>query len=592
MHFHILSSIIFAGQFSCLVLSAIYFRDWFKNRHHSESFFIGLCSLSLIGYSTCEIGMMYADNVPDFVRSLYWGHVFAWPSYIAFALFVSSQFKAGHTRLMWAGLGLRTVTLVISIASPFSVNFTEITGLKHVGFFGETLSLPVGTRNPLMLIGHVGTFVLLLYCIDVAAAVYRRGERGPALWFAGTVVFFIGGRFLDTVLVMWGLVDFPITTSPFFMGMVISMAFQLSNVASRVRGLDIELEAKNLEYQSVLNALKMAEDTARVGVWIREVATGKITASEEWREIYGFAADEEINIEKFLERVHPDDKKMVQKNQALIFDEPTLIDQSYRIILPDGRTRWLRSKKNFEMVGDAPAFVYGATADVTRQMEAEDAASRLGGLLIGAMEIERSRLARELHDDLSQQVALLSIKLEMLTKAGETEFGDRVHELSEDLGGISDDIRRMSHTLHPAKLDQLGLAAAVRGFCREFNELHKITVDLRCGELPKDISRNVSLCVYRLTQEALQNIAKHSHAQKADVEIRVRRDSLILKVSDDGVGFERSESQTNGSLGLISMHERVASVNGKLNINSKIGSGTHIRAEFPMEKAIAATDGF
>jgi signal transduction histidine kinase len=224
-------------------------------------------------------------------------------------------------------------------------------------------------------------------------------------------------------------------------------------------------------------------------------------------------------------------------------------------------------------------------------MEAEDAASRLGGLLIGAMEIERSRLARELHDDLSQQIALLSIKLQMLTKPGESDIGNRINELSEDLGGISNDIRRMSHSLHPAKLDQLGLVAAIRGFCREYTELHGIPVELRCGELPRDIPKDVSLCVYRLIQEALQNVAKHSSATSAEVEIRIRRNSIILKIADNGIGFDQSSSGNKESLGLVSMHERVATLNGQLKIRSHPGKGTHIRAEILLAKALAATNG-
>jgi signal transduction histidine kinase len=591
MQVHILSSIIFVGQFGCLVLGAVYLADWVKTRARIDSLSLAVCAFSLIGYSAGEIGMMYAADIPEFVRALYWGHIFGWVAHLAFSFFVWRHFKAGHTVLMWIGAGLRTVAFIVTLASPFSINFTEISDLRHINFFGEMLSVAVGTRNPLMIIGHVGTLILLVYCVDVGIAVYRRGERGSGLWFAGTVILFVGARFLDTFLVMWGFIDFPLTTSPFFMGIVIAMAGELGNAVTRANKLDSELEAKSAEFQTVLTALKMAENTAHVGTWIREVATGKIWASDEWREIHGFSVDEEITVEKFFDRVHPGDRDVLLTAQANMIEWKDVTNQSYRVVFPNGQTRWLQSRKSVERLGDQPAFVYGATADVTRQMEAEDAASRLGGLLIGAMEIERSRLARELHDDLSQQIALLSIKLQMLTKPGESDLGNRIHELSEDLGGISNDIRRMSHSLHPAKLDQLGLAAAIRGFCREYTELHHIPVDLRCGELPNDISKDVSLCVYRLTQEALQNIAKHSRARSAEVEIRIRRNSIIVKIADNGIGFDESAPANKESLGLVSMHERVATLNGKLNIRSRPGKGTHIRAEILLAKALAATNG-
>jgi signal transduction histidine kinase len=137
-------------------------------------------------------------------------------------------------------------------------------------------------------------------------------------------------------------------------------------------------------------------------------------------------------------------------------------------------------------------------------------------LLIGAMETERARLARELHDDLSQRIALLSIKLHMLDTSTEAAIAEQVHSLSANIEEISNEVRRLSHQLHPSTLEQLGLESALRGFCRELNEAHKIKITLDCDSLPQTLSKNISLCMFRITQEALRNVVKHSGRRCSD----------------------------------------------------------------------------
>ena len=574
-----LSSLILIGQFGCLLIGAIYLRLWWKDRTRPSALFFSLTAFSLIGYSIGEITMMHSTTVEQFVRTIYWSHVFAFTSHVCFALFVWFHFSASRLWLMLIGVGLRTAAFVISLLSPYSINFTFVSDLKYINFFGEVLAVPVATRNPLMAIGQAGTLVILLFCIDTAVGIWKRGEHRHAIWFGGSVILFVGARLVDTVVVMWGLIDFPLTTSPFFMGIIFSLAWEVSSDASDARKLAGELEEKNVEAHNMLAALRLAKHAGNVGVWVREVATGKIWASMEWREMFAFGETDEITSEKFLERVHPEDRADVLNSRMENFDWTEVSDLVYRILLPDGKIRWLQSIRRVERISGEAAFVYGAIADITERREAEKAAGELGGLLIGAMETERARLGRELHDDLSQRIALLAINLQMLNATNPADLTERIRELSENIDGISHEVHRISHQLHPATLEQLGLEVALRGFCRELAKTHELVVDLKCDGLPKTLPEEVALCAFRLTQEALRNVIKHSQVKEAVVRVAMDGDVLTITVSDNGVGFDRNDISSRASLGLISMRERVASLGGSLKIDSKVGAGTTVEAK-------------
>ena len=148
-------------------------------------------------------------------------------------------------------------------------------------------------------------------------------------------------------------------------------------------------------------------------------------------------------------------------------------------------------------------------------------------------------------------------------------------------------VARISHELHPAKLKQLGLEAALGGFCREIESAYPIHVTFVAHDLPRVLPSDVSLCLYRITQEALQNIVKHSGADSARVDARAVDGEIILTVTDNGRGFNIDTTRTKESLGLISMRERVRAVNGIVEITSKVGSGSRIEARVPARAAKA-----
>jgi len=218
--------------------------------------------------------------------------------------------------------------------------------------------------------------------------------------------------------------------------------------------------------------------------------------------------------------------------------------------------------------------------------EAHTTQGEFGRRMIRAQEEERTRLARELHDDINQRLALLANGIERLDLAIGSQETSTEHKqlraLSQLTNEIVSDIQALSHQLHPAKLQLLGLSAAVRGLCNEFSRQYSdILFAYDVVNLPRDLDDDLSLNLFRTLQECLRNIAKHSHAHSARIALFPETAHLILDISDDGVGFATDSSIGKG-LGLISIQERLRQVEGTVTISSVPGSGTHIRAMAPL----------
>jgi signal transduction histidine kinase len=207
--------------------------------------------------------------------------------------------------------------------------------------------------------------------------------------------------------------------------------------------------------------------------------------------------------------------------------------------------------------------------------------------LIEAQEQERTRIGRELHDDIGQRLALLAVQLQQLheDRLILPEVRTRMGELQKQISEIADDIQSLSHELHSAKLQYLGIAGAIRGFCQEFAEQQKVEIDFNAHDLPRPLSPEISLGLFRVLQEALHNSAKHSGVRHFEVRLWGTSDEIYLTVKDSGAGFDREAAKESRGLGLISMEERLKLLNGTLSINSQPKGGTTIRARVPLSSA-------
>jgi signal transduction histidine kinase len=221
-----------------------------------------------------------------------------------------------------------------------------------------------------------------------------------------------------------------------------------------------------------------------------------------------------------------------------------------------------------------------------RSLQASERELRsLTGRLLQAQETERGRLARELHDDLNQNLALVSVELELLRQqppASPAQLGSQLADLLTKVKHLSSSVHNLSHQLHPAKLEQLGLVAAVRSLCKELKQSYGVPIEFAHRDVPETLPQGANLCLYRIAQEALANVIKHSGAGQAAVELQGGASSIHLRIRDDGRGFDAGSAGRKGGLGLVSVRERLQLVGGSLSIESSPTGGTRIEATIPL----------
>jgi signal transduction histidine kinase len=278
--------------------------------------------------------------------------------------------------------------------------------------------------------------------------------------------------------------------------------------------------------------------------------------------------------------IHPEDKHKMYCQERL--QPGAQYDLTFRMLASDGRIVWFHNLISVNADDSEPSLLSGFMIDISERQRAEEVLQDLGGRLIEAQENERSRIARELHDDFNQRLALLSIELGQL---GKTQTKHSVREACQKLQRqaqqLSADLHLLSYRLHPAKLDHLGLAAAVRSLCEELSTSTNLTIEFHQHGFPAVLSKEVALCIFRIAQEALRNCVKHSRAKSAQVFLWKTRGAVHVSISDDGCGFDSQSENTDRGLGFISMKERLHIVGGNIQISSQPRRGTCIKASVP-----------
>ena len=256
------------------------------------------------------------------------------------------------------------------------------------------------------------------------------------------------------------------------------------------------------------------------------------------------------------------------------------------MVWPDRSVRWIVGRwQVFMNESGEPSRMIGVNVDVTERKLAEHALAEMTRKLIQSQEQERTRIGRELHDDINQRLAMLAIELEQLQR-DPSQLETRLGKLRKDVTDVSSDVQALSHDLHSSKLEYLGVVAGMKSWCGEFAERQKIEIGFR-SEVSGVLPSEVGLTLFRVLQESVHNAIKHSAAKRIEVQLREEDDQLHLIVSDRGRGFDIAAALQGKGLGLTSMRERVRLIHGTLSMNSRPNDGTTIHVRVPFTSEIA-----
>lgn len=353
--------------------------------------------------------------------------------------------------------------------------------------------------------------------------------------------------------------------------------------------------------QRAVEALRESEerfrnmaDTAPVMIWVSGADKTCTYFNQQRLDFTGRTMKQEIRA-GWAEGVHPEDLERCLDHYNNAFDRRAQFTMEYRLRRADGQYRWVldTGRARFSSGGTFLGFI-SSCIDITERKAAEEGLASLSGQLIRAREDECSRIARELHDDVSQSIALVSIDLQQLRQTP-PETTDALRERLEialtQITETSKKIHRVSRDLHPSKLVHLGLVQTLESLFVELRQRHGLKIKFVSGRLPSDMSQDISLCLYRIVQECLNNIIKHSGAKRCEVDLLRSRGEIRLRVSDSGMGFDIESPSTKKGLGLISMRERLRLVGGSISIDSRPSLGTQIDARVPLGRETSQDEG-
>src|SRR5215510_11519211 len=312
----------------------------------------------------------------------------------------------------------------------------------------------------------------------------------------------------------------------------------------RMLGITVDVSQRKRAEEALQKSdeeFRLAFEAARLGWWVWNEETGHVILGEGTRTVLGLPAEAEISLHTFLNAVHPEDRERVYPTWRQSLEKRTYYFVEYRVLWPDGTTHWVETRgRAYTPSRGKIVQMIGVSMDITERKRSEETLRTLSGRLIEAQEEERVRIARELHDDICQRLALLGMELERLRDNPESpdpklqQWADRLAQFTEE---IALSLQALSHELHSSKLEILGTTAAMKSFCAEFADRHHVEIEFTSDNVSHLLSREVALCLYRVLQEALHNAVKHSGTQHFFVQLRQDPGAVELTVRDSGIGF-------------------------------------------------------
>jgi two-component system sensor kinase FixL len=351
---------------ACLTLAVMHLLVWFRRHSAWAHLLFSLSSVGTAAFAACELWMMRSQTPAEYGMALRWLMAMAWLITVSLVGFTLVYLRAGRLWLASAVFGARTLTLLADFGSAPNAAYLEISSLRRVPFLGEAVSVAHGVPNPSMPFSQLGLLLFLMFVADASLAAWRRGDRRLALVVGGSIVFFATAGTIQSVLVFREIVQAPFRVTPFYLALVAVMGYQLSLDLLRAARLSDDLREREQQ-------ISLAADAADLGLWIWTSPQDTVWATEKLHPMLGLAPGAPISKDAFLAHVHPEDREAALGALQGAMDEGSDYSSEYRLVLPDGRQKWIAAKGRVEKnASDGSTRMLGVCMDVTHRKRAEE----------------------------------------------------------------------------------------------------------------------------------------------------------------------------------------------------------------------------
>lgn len=586
---------------ACLTLAAFYGVVWSKQRANRAYLMFSCSAVAAAVISAFELRMLNATTVEEYQLLARWIHVPVWVLTLSFVAFVRLYLHAGRAWMAWSIYTLRTLVLILNFIFPVSINFREITDIRHFSWIGQMISVPVGVPNPWGLLSQVSLLLLLVFSVDTTITVWRRGDRSRASFIGGSMVF---GAILawHVPLVIWGIIEVPFFLSFTYTAIVAAMGYELSRDMTRAARLTCELEISEKRFN-------LAADSANLGMWEWDLEKDEIWVTPTRRAQLGFPASGRITFEDLISRWHPDDREKVREAVNDAIHSGRDYQAEFRVVRPDGSLQWVCARGRVQMDEHGkPKQLTGVTLDVTARKETEILAqqqrnelerlrrqktaflerevaerARLEREVIESCAHEQRRIAYDLHDGVGQQLVGIALSAKLLEeqlrphRPAEAEKASAIVRLANEAARQA---RLTARSLEGT--DGVGdLKTALESLASNISENSRVRSTVRANGASLPVSGPVAAQLYRIAQEAARNAVEHGAAREVLIQLTFGRRDVLLTVQDDGEGFN-NKAKGQG-MGLRIMRYRAQCIGGSCEIQTGPGKGTTVHCRVPLE---------
>jgi len=359
---------------ACLTLAGIYLLVWCKQREDRVYFVLSCNAVAGAALTAFELALMRAKTVEQYGVTLRWAAFPVWVVVVSLVVFVRLYLRAGRPWLAWSVCGVRTLALILNFIFIPNLSYLQITSLRQVSWWGgETVSVPVGGTNPWILVAQLSLLLLITFFVDATMTAWRRGDRQRALVVGGALILFSAVAIGEVVLVVWGIIQVPFLACFSYLGLIAAMGYELSSDMLHRADLARQLQLREAELLEAGERMELAASAAEIAVWMWDIVRDEVWITDKGRALFGFDSSEKLNRDRFLSRMHPEDRDSVLRTVEKSLQTGAEYESEYRLVLPDGQLRWLYGRGHVEFdCNGQPVRMRGASVEITKRKQAEE----------------------------------------------------------------------------------------------------------------------------------------------------------------------------------------------------------------------------